>query len=97
MPIFTMFFIRLPVNPRQRPAADGVGEVRHLPEDFLHLGHDVLAVFVDLRTFWRTQGHVQHGAVLGHVYVLAREHRLYAFVQTGPLGQSNQQARRSPA
>ena len=35
---------------------------------------------------------MQHGSVFGHVYVLAGEHRFYAFAKAGPLGHRNEQA-----
>ena len=44
MPMLTTLRIRLPVCPVHAPDADPVGEVGHLVEHRVHLGHDVVAV-----------------------------------------------------
>ena len=53
--------------------------------------YDVLAVDDDRCPSWRTQGNVQHSAVLGDVDLVAAEHRVDARPQTALLGQFNEQ------
>ena len=65
--------------------ADGVGERAHPVEHLVHLGDDVDAVD-DERAFARhPQRHVQHGAVLGDVDLLAGEHRVAPLGDAGLL------------
>ena len=80
MPIFTMFFMRLPVNPRQRPSRTASAKSAIFPRTFCTSGTTFWPPSSTSVPSWRTQGRVQDGAVLGHVYVLARKHRFYAFV-----------------
>ena len=63
--------------------ADLVGEREHLGELGLHVAVDVLAVDDERRRGARraAQGRVQHRAVLGHVDVVAAQHRLEAVGQ----------------
>src|SRR5581483_10340522 len=56
--------------------ADALGEGRHTVEHLVDGGHDVLAVDTDVGAARRPQGYVQDGAILGHVDLLAGEHRL---------------------
>ena len=67
MPMLTTLRMRLPVWPRQRAAADLVGERGHPVEHRVHLGHDVDAVDHDPLASRRAQRDVQHGALLGHI------------------------------
>ena len=53
-----------------------VGEGRHPVEHRVDLGHDVLAVDEDRLAARRPQRHMQHGAVLADVDLLAGEHRV---------------------
>ena len=53
-----------------------VREIRHLVEHGMDFGHHVLAIHHDGGVLRRAQGHVQDGAVLGHVDLLAAEHRV---------------------
>ena len=73
-------------------AAHAVGEVGHPVEHGVDLGHDVLAVDDDRRAARCAQRHVQHGAVLGDVDLLAREHGVDALAQAGLLGEPKRAA-----
>ena len=77
-----------------RAAADAVGEVGHLVEHGVDLGHHVLAVDDDRRALGRAQRHVQDGAVLGDVDLLAPEHGVDPLAQAGLLGQLQQELER---
>ena len=77
--------------PGPRAAADPVGEVGHLLQDGVDLGDDVGAVDLDVLAFRRPQRHVEDGPVLGDVDLLAREHRVDAGPQPGPLGEREEQ------
>jgi hypothetical protein len=57
----------------------------------VHLGDHVRAVDDDRRASRRSQGHVQHGPVLGDVDLLAREHRIDARSQPRFLRELEQQ------
>ncbi len=70
-----------------RAAAHAVREVGHLVEHGVDLRHDVLAVHDDRRAARGAQGHVQDGAVLRDVDLLAAEHGVDALAQAGFLGQ----------
>ena len=85
MPMLTTLRTRLPVWPVHAPRADPLGEVGHLVEHRVHLGHDVHAVDLDHRALGRPQRDVEHGAVLGDVDLLAAEHRVDAVAQAGAL------------
>ncbi len=91
MPMLMTLRMRLPVWPFQVAAADPVGEVRHLVEHGVDLGHHVLAVDDDRCPSRRAQGHVQHGAVLGDVDLLAAEHGVDPRAQAGFLRQLQEQ------
>ena len=67
MPMLMTLRMRLPVCPFHCAAADAIREVRHLVEDCVDLGHDVLSVHQDGCAFGRAQGHVQDGALLREV------------------------------
>ena len=75
-------------------AADAVGEGRHLVEDGVDLGHDVLAVDHDRRAARRAQRDVQDRAILRDVDLLAAEHRVDARAQAGFLRELEQQLER---
>ena len=85
---------RLAGVPLPRAGADAVGEVGHLVEHGVYVGHDVLAVHDDGRAARRTQRHVQHGTVLGDVDLLAAEHRVDPLAQPAFLGELQQQLQR---
>ena len=72
-------------------AADAIGELGHLVQHGVNFRHDVLAIDEDLRVTRRAQGHVQHGAVLGEVDLVAAEHRVDAFAQAAVCGEVHQQ------
>ncbi len=55
-------------------AADLAGEIRHLVQHGMDLGHHVFAVHDNPRIPRRTQSHVQDGAVFGEIDSLAPEH-----------------------
>src|SRR5262245_30144836 len=55
-------------------AADLIGEVSHLVEHGVDLGHDVFAVDDDGGPSRRAQGHMQDGAALRTVDLLTPEH-----------------------
>ena len=94
MPMLTMFLIGLPVCPFQAPLRILAGEVGHAIEHGVDLGHDVFAVDQDRLTSRSAQGHVQDGAVLGDVDLLAAKHGVDASFQARFLGQLQQQAER---
>ena len=75
-------------------APDAVGEVRHLVEHGVDLGHHVLAVHDDGGARGRAQGHVQDGPVLRDVDLLAPEHRVDAGAQAGFLGELEEELQR---
>jgi len=72
-------------------AADGVAEPGHAVEHLVYLGDDVLPVDDQGGATGSAQGDMEHRPVLGHVDVLAGEHRRRALPQPGLLGQLNQQ------
>ncbi len=74
MPMLTMSVMRLPVCPFHAPERTAVGELAHLGEDGVHLGHHVLPVDDDGPVRAVAEGDVEDGAVLGAVDLLAREH-----------------------
>ena len=74
-----------------RAAPDAVGEVGHLVEHGMDLGHNVLAVHNDGGVLGRSQGDVQDGAVLGEVDLVPAEHRVNALAQAGLRGQLHEQ------
>ena len=70
-----------------RAAADPVGEVGHLVEHGVDLGHHVLAVHDDGCPSRRAQRHVQDGTVLRDVDLLAPKHGVDPRAQAGFLRQ----------
>ena len=60
----------------------------------MHLRHHVRAVHDQVLAGGQAQRHVQHGPVLGHVDVLAAEHRVPALGHAGLLGQRHEQPHR---
>jgi len=72
-------------------AADAVGELSHLVEHAVNLRHYVLAIDDDGRAFRRTQRHVQDGAILRDVDLLASKHRVDSLAQAALLGEFNKQ------
>ncbi|CAM5452567.1 hypothetical protein SAVIM40S_00387 [Streptomyces avidinii] len=91
IPMLTTFLMRLPVKPVHAPDLTRLGEGRHLVEDGVHGGDDVLAVDLDDRVGRCAQGGVQHRPVLGRVDLLAAEHRLAQLGHAGGLGQLAEQ------
>jgi hypothetical protein len=75
-------------------AADAVRKVGHLVEHGVNLRHDVLAVDDDGCAFWRTQRHVQDGAVFRDVDFLASKHRVDPPAQSGLFGEVDKQLER---
>ncbi len=76
------------------PAAHPVGEVGHLVEHGMHLGHHVLAVHDDGLPLGGAQGHVQDGPLLGDVDLLPPKHGIDAGPQAGFLGQLQEELQR---
>ena len=68
-------------------AANAIGEGGHLVEHRVHLRNHILAVDDDGGSFGRAQGHVQDGALLGGVDLLASKHGVDARPQAGFFGQ----------
>ena len=87
MPMLMTLRMRLPVWPFHSPLANPIGEVGHLVEHGMDLGHHVLAVDDDGCAFRGAQGHVQDGPLLGDVDLLAPEHGIDPRSQAGFLGQ----------
>ena len=58
----------------------------------MNLGHHVVAVDADRRAARRAQRDMQHGALFGHVDLVAAEHRVDARAQSDFVGQREQQA-----
>ncbi len=85
---------RLARRPRPFAAADLRRKRSHLVEDLMHLGDDVLSVDVDDGVLGRTQGCMQHRAVLGDVDLLAGKHGLGAALQADLFGQGEEQLQR---
>ncbi len=74
--------------------ADPLGEVGHAVERLVHLLDDVDAVDDQRALARHPQRHVQHGAVLGDVDVLAGEHRFAARLDAALAGQLAEQDQR---
>ena len=75
--------------------ADEIGEVAHLLEDGADGRHHVLAVHVDARLrIAVAQRRVQHGAVFGHVDLLAGEHLLDLSLEVRRLGELHERLHR---
>ena len=68
-------------------APDPVGEIGHLVQHGVNLGHDVLAVNDDRRRSRRAQGHVQNGTVLRDVDLVTPEHGVDSLAQAAFPGQ----------
>ena len=85
---------RLAGVPDPRAGPHPVGELRHPVEDRVDLGDHVLPVDDELAVARHAQRHVADGAVLGHVDVLAREHRVDAGAQPGRVGETAKQGER---
>ena len=73
---------------------DAVGEIGHLAEHNMDLGHDIFPIHDDGCALRRAQGHVQDGAVFREVDFLAAEHGRDPSAQIGFLGQLNQKFKR---
>ena len=74
--------------PFPRAAPHAVGEISHLVEHGVDLGHDVLAVHDDGRPSRRAQGHVQDRAIFRDVDFVAAEHGIDARAEPAFLGQA---------
>ena len=97
MPMLTTLRIGLPVWPVHSPRADPLGEGGHPVERLVHLLDDVDAVDDQRALARHPQRHVQDGAVLGDVDVLAGEHRFAALLDAalaGPAGRAASASRR---
>ena len=75
-------------------AANLLAEAGHLVEHGMHFRHDVLPIDLDHSAARRPQRHVEHGAVLGDVDLLAAEHGVDPRAEAGPFGQMDQQRER---
>ena len=73
------------------PIAHPGGEVGHLVEHGVDLGHDIFAVHDDGLPFGGAQGNVQDGPLLRDVDLLAPEHGIDASPQAGLLRQLQQE------
>src|SRR5579883_1550369 len=89
MPMLMTLRIGRPVCPRHAPHTRG--EVRHPVEHGVHVGDDVPAVEHDRCPAGRPQRHVEHGALLGRVDLVAAEHGLDPLAQAGRRGERAQQ------
>ena len=94
MPMLMTLRIGLPVWPFHSPLRTRSREVGHLVEHGMHLGHDVLAIHDDRLPLGGAQGHVQDGALLGDVDLLAPEHGVDTGSQAGFLGQLQEEPQR---
>ena len=74
MPMLTTLRMRFAGVAFPGAAADPVGEIRHLVEDGVDLGHHVFAIDDDRWPLSGAQGHMQDGAVLRDVDLFAPEH-----------------------
>ena len=68
-------------------AADATREIRHLVEDGMDQGHDVLSVHEDGRGLGRAQGYVQDGTFLREIDLVAAKHGIDMRPQAGLLRQ----------
>ncbi len=82
-------------SPGPDAGADLVREHRHSLEHVVNLGNDIHAVHFDDGVRGRAQSDMEHGAALGRVDPLPREHRLDLGAQSHPLGKGRQQFHRS--
>mmetsp|Transcript_15193 Transcript_15193/g.63146 ORF Transcript_15193/g.63146 Transcript_15193/m.63146 type:complete len:322 (-) Transcript_15193:179-1144(-) len=72
--------------------AHALGEVLDLGEHVVHVRHDVAPVDLDDGVGRGAGRRVQHGAVLGHVDLLAAQHRVDLVAQLRLLGEREQEA-----
>jgi hypothetical protein len=77
-----------------RAAAHAFGERAHLIEHGVHLRHDILTIDNDMRVARGAQGDMQHGAIFGHVDLVAAKHRVDTLAQVALLSQLQQQLQR---
>ena len=84
----------LPRRTGPRSVADALRELAHLPRDRVHVGDDVLTVDHERRARGHPQRHVQDGAVLGRVDVLAGEHRIATLFHPGGACDRHEEAQR---
>ena len=91
MPTLTTLRIGLPGVPRPLAGADPLAEVAHPVERLVHLLDDVDAVDDQRALARQPQRHVEDGAVLGDVDVLAVEHRFAALLDAALAGQLAEQ------
>ena len=75
-------------------AAQPIGEIRHLVENLVNVGNDVVAIDPDIRPARRAQRHMEHGAFFRDIDLVAPEHRVDPFAQPAFLGELEQQAHR---
>ena len=94
MPMLTTLRMRLPVCPFHAPLRTRFEKSAIRSSTAWTSGHDVLAVHDDRRAARRAQRDVQHGAVLGHVDLVAAEHGVDALAQAALLGESTEQRQR---
>ena len=94
MPMLTTLRMRLPVWPVQAPPRTRSEKSAMRSSTACTCGHDVLAVDHDRRAARRAQRHVQHGALLGDVDLLAPEHRVDAPAQVALVGELQEQLQR---
>jgi hypothetical protein len=81
MPMLTTLRMRLPVKPCHAPLRTRSANAAMRSSTACTSG-TTLAVDHDRRVARRAQRHVQHGAVLGHVDLVAAEHRVDALAQS---------------
>ena len=94
MPMLTTFVIALPVWPRHSPSRTRSANARHPVERLVDLLDDVDAVDDQRALARHPQRHVEDGAVLGDVDVLAAEHRFAALFDAALAGQLAEQHQR---
>ena len=92
MPMLTTASIRLPVAPVQDPLRMRSESSPIFASTACTSPDDVLPVDDQLGAGRHAQGHVQHGAVLGRVDVLAGEHRVTTLLDPGRPGDVHEEA-----
>ena len=83
--------MRLPVT-GEGAAAQAGGEGGHCIQHLVHVRHHVGAIDLDAGAPGRPQRHVKHGAALGRVDLLTREHGIAPFRHAARLRQLQQEA-----
>ena len=94
MPMLTMLRMRLPVWPNQAPLRMRSENAAHFIENRVDGGNDILAVDDDRSALSAPERHVQHGALLCDVDLLAAEHGVYSAAHVALVRKLNEQLKR---